>query len=75
MKLVAFTQIFDLTPGLMLFTMCEVLLNTIFGGGKQMLMHGSIDLLIHSFNKHILKVYYIQITTNTDLIKIYNLRV
>ena len=29
-------------------------------------------LFIHSFNKHLLKVYSVQNTTNTDLIKIYN---
>lgn len=69
MKLVAFTWIFDLTPGYVLFTMCEALLNKIFGGGN----HCSYMVsLIYSFNKHLLKVYYMQVTTNTDLIKIYN---
>lgn len=64
---VAFTQTSDLSPDSGLFTMWKALLK-IFQEGKPLLIHG----FIHSLKKHLLKVYCIQNTRNTDLIKIHN---
>lgn len=67
MKLVAFTWIFDLTPGYVLFTMCEALLNKIFGGGNHC-SHGFINLFIQqAFTKSLLYASHNQYRFDQDI--------